>query len=78
VECPVIAEAKILDKDDLPCNYNAVYSFKGEIYTHCVCCACFKWDPPVNCEGQTLCESQGDCWTEFLEEAQYLFAVEEL
>ncbi len=78
VDCKVIAGAKILPEDDLPCSYNMVYSYRGELYTHCVCCACFRWIPPVNCEGEVLCEFPDDCWREFLEEAEYLYAIEEI
>lgn len=78
VDCPSIAEAKILPQDDLPCSYTMVYSFKGEIYTRCVCCVCFKWAQPIDCEGQVLCELPDDCWEEFQAAAEYLYAVEEI
>jgi len=78
MDCALIVDAEILPEDELPCNYNAVYRFKGEIYTHCVCCLCNKWAPPVNCDGQALCEFPEGCWNEFQEKAAYLFAIEEL
>lgn len=74
--CPLIANAKIIPEDQLPCDYNVVYSFKGEIYTYCVCCSCFKWAPPINCEGLPLCERRNGCWEEFQENAEYLFSIE--
>lgn len=70
--------AKILAEDELPCNYNKVYRFNGIIYTHCVCCLCNKWAPPLNCEGQPLCDFPNDCWEDFKENATYLFSIEEL
>lgn len=77
-ECPLIANAKILQDDQLPCNYNVVYRFEGKLYTHCVCCLCLKWVPPLNCAGEPLCEVADECWKEFQEKAEYLFSIEEL
>jgi len=77
--CPLIAGKEIYQEDQRPCNYNAVYSFKGEIYTHCICCLCNKWAPPVNCAGVPLCSEYSDsCWNEFQEKATYLYAIEAL
>lgn len=78
VTCAFIADAEVLPAGELPCNYNQVYRFKGEIYTRCVCCACFKVSIPMNCDGLPLCESQGECLAEFDEKAVFLFNVEEL
>jgi len=77
--CPLIAEAEILSENNLPCNYNEVYSFEGKIYTRCVCCLCNKVSIPVDCDGQGLCEFfNNDCLVEFTEQAIYLFSIEEL
>lgn len=77
-DCSIISDAEILEEDQLPCNYNAVYEYNGEIYTRCVCCLCSKFAMPINCEGQVLCTLTEDCLTEFEEKAKYLFSVEEL
>ena len=77
-DCSIIADAEILQEDQLPCNYNEVYQYKGDIYTRCVCCLCSKLSMPINCEGEPLCEFTDDCLTEFEEKAKYLFSVEEL
>ena len=76
-DCPLIADVQVIPEDEIPCNYNSVYRYKGELYTHCYCCLCNKWAPPVNCEGKPLCRFPDSCWDEFQEKAEYLFAIEE-
>lgn len=75
VDCSLITNAQIIPEDEIPCNYTAVYRYEGEIYTHCVCCACLKWQPPMNCNGEILCQHPQGCWEEFQEKAEYLFAI---
>lgn len=77
-DCTLIANAKILAREELPCSYNEVYLLDGQFYTTCVCCVCDKASMALDCEGQPLCDIWEDCMTDFYEKAVYLYAIEEL
>jgi len=73
--CKILEGKEIVDEDSLPCTYLEVYRYQEEIYTICVCCACFKCSPPTDCEGNILFACQNADWDQFRNNAEYLYAV---
>ncbi len=80
--CAKLGEVHILTEEEVSnkCSYNEVYLYQDTYYTICFCCFCLKQLPPIDCDGNLLCENVDtsqiqDCRAQFDLEAEYLFSV---
>ncbi len=79
-DCATLEGFSRVDEDDIPCTFTAVYRYKKEIYTIYNCCVCNGFFPPTDCDGHSFCEASVGgvaCTNDFIQEAEFLYAVVE-